>query len=532
MVPGVAHSRANEAPPQGGSQRSSSTTKPNIVFIISDQHRAGLTKRSGYSLDASPTLDGLAESGIGFDRAYTAGPLCMPSRITMLTGRWPEAHRVRTNFISETAFYEKHLYQVAKELGYKTGLVGKNHTFLIPEEDLDFYRPELWMPPKPPKEYVEYEHWLGVLFSNISLQPTPFPVEVQGPYRLVSSAMDFMDGVGSQPFILQVSFVEPHDPEEISAPYWNMFPPEDLPERCAGPEALAVLGFRAQWLYGVEQRGTPPSEANWHRYKSNYLGMLRMLDDPLARLLAHMRQEDLLKNTIIVYLADHGDYLMDYGLARKGVGLPECLVRVPMVWSGWGIQPKSAAGSAFVSTADLMPTICEAKGAPIPHGVQGRSLWPLLQGEEVPQGEFRSIYSGVGLGGLYYDRSDDVPYSITEYPATANRMPGYDEINKVTQSGNQKMLRMGDWKLIYDMMGYGQLYHLTSDPCELKNLFGDPSVAHQQAELMAELAMWTIRCQDSLPAYFEHEKYVTKWASVHNWYVPYRHGIAPKPFIP
>jgi arylsulfatase A-like enzyme len=111
-------------------------------------------------------------------------------------------------------------------------------------------------------------------------------------------------------------------------------------------------------------------------------------------------------------------------------------------------------------------------------------------------------------------------------------MPHYDEINKVTHSGTQKMVRWGDWKLIYDMMGYGQLYHLTSDPGELKNLFGDPSAAHQQAELMAELAMWTIRCQDSLPEYSQGEKYVTKWSRKHNWYAPYRQGIAPQAFIP
>lgn len=379
---------------------------------------------------------------------------------------------------------------------------------------------------------MDYENWLNRLAFNISLQPTPFPVEAQGPYRIVSSAMEFMDGAGSQPFILQVSFTEPHDPEEISPPYWNMYPPEDVPDRCAGPEVLKDLGDRARWLYAVEQQVTPPSEANWRRYVSNYLGMLRLLDDQLARLLGHMQQKDILRNTIVVYLADHGDYLMDYGLARKGVGLPESLVRIPMVWSGWGIRPKGSATSAFVSNADLLPTFCEALGAPIPHGVQGRSLWPLLLGEDYPQDEFRSIYSGVGLGGLCYERSDNIPYSITVDPATPNRIAHYDEVNKVTHSGTQKMVRMRDWKLIYDMMGYGQLYHLSSDPCELRNLFGDPSVAHQQAELMAELAMWTIRCQDSLPEYSQGVKYETKWPRKHNWYSSYRRGIAPKAFIP
>jgi arylsulfatase A-like enzyme len=315
-----------------------------------------------------------------------------------------------------------------------------------------------------------------------------------------------------------------------------MFPPETVPDRCAGPEALKGLGDRAQWLFGHQEQGFP-TEKNWRRYKSNYLGMLRLLDDQLARLVHFLNEKQLMENTIIIYMADHGDYLMDYGLGRKGVGLPECLTRIPMVWSGAGIKPSRAGASAFVSNVDFFPTICEALQVEIPHGVQGRSLWPILQGQDYPREEFRSIYATVGLGGLFYEASDHIPFALGEpgrpaieaaHPGTA----GYDELNKVTQSGLQKMVRMGDWKLIFDMMGYGQLYHLASDPCELKNLFGHPSAAKEQAELMAELLMWTIRAQDSLPTGTQSVKYQTKWPANHNWYAPYRHGIAPEPYIP
>ena len=93
------------------------TEKPNIIFIVSDQHRAGLTKREGYPLDTSPTLDKLGASGVDFARAYCTTPLCMPSRTSMLTGRWPDAHHVRLNNMPEVAFYKEHLYQVAKSQG-------------------------------------------------------------------------------------------------------------------------------------------------------------------------------------------------------------------------------------------------------------------------------------------------------------------------------------------------------------------------------------------------------------------------------
>jgi arylsulfatase A-like enzyme len=513
---------------------------PNIVFVVSDQHRAGLTKASGYPLDTSPALDRLSDRGIRFDRAYCTTPLCVPSRISMLTGRWPEAHHVRMNLDAEEAYFKKDLYQVAKSRGYRTGLAGKNHTYLKPE-DLDFWRGyghwEGFKPANAPKEYFEYDKWMVELKANAALTPNPFPLEMQYPYRIVSDAIDFMDQAADQSFILQVGFPEPHDPEQVPKPYWDMYPPDQVPPRCAGPEALKGLGFRANWLYGLSN-STYPSEQNWRRYKSNYLGMLRLLDDQLARMVDHMEKKDLLRKTIIVYLADHGDYLMDFGLPRKGVGLYECLTRIPMVWSGYGIKPSQVGSSAFVSMADVMPTLCEAMGAEIPEGVQGRSLWPLLQGEDYPREEFRSICSTVGVGGLYYDRSDSVPYSIAEPPESREkRTPspygtGWDELNKVTQSGLEKMVRMGDWKLVYGMMGYGQLYHLASDPCELNNLFGHPSAAKEQAQLLEELLMWTIRSQDSLPTGPQNIKYQTKWSKQHNWYAPYRHGTAPEPFIP
>jgi len=514
--------------------------KPNIIFIVSDQHRAGLTKRSGYPLDTSPTLDRLAETGVGFDRAYATTPLCVPSRISMLTGRWPEAHHVRMNLDAQDAFFETDLYQVAKAQGYKTGLAGKNHTYLK-KIDLDYWREYShwsgYIPPDAPKEYEEFQAWMGTLQANAAITPTPFPLEVQIPYRIVSDAIEFIDHAGDQPFILQVGFPEPHDPEQVPKPYWDMFPPQSVPDRCAGPEALDKLGFRAQWLYGLENNSFP-SEKYWRRYKSNYLGMLRLLDDQLTRLVKHLDSRNLRSKTVIVYLADHGDYVMDYGLARKGVGLFDCLTRIPMVWSGYGVQPSSVGQTAFVSMADVMPTLCEVMGAEIPHGVQGRSLWPLLTGQSYPTEEFRSIYSSVGLGGLYYVKDDDIPYSSADLfpgkPVGESSIygVGWDELNKVTQSGLEKMVRMGDWKLIYDMMGYGQLYNLKSDPCELDNRFNDPSAADAQKQLMEELMMWTIRSQDSLPTGPQNGHYQTKWSKEHNWYAPYRQTKPGEPFIP
>jgi arylsulfatase A-like enzyme len=500
--------------------KTDNVNRPNLLIIMADQHHAGLTKRSGFPLDTMPTLDAVAQAGAIFERAYACAPLCVPSRVSLLTGRWPHAHRVRQNSAAGHAVFQEDLFDIAKRLGYRTGLAGKNHSHLKPSK-LDFWRAYShlggWQAPHAAREVVEFDQWL--LRENFAIEPeaAPFPVEAQHPYRIVSDACDFIGAHPDKPFALWVSFPEPHNPYQVSEPYFSMFPPESVPARQVGPEVLPGKGFKWQWLRGLEEETDPGYDSRWRRTRSNYLGMLRLIDDQLKRLVGFLDSRHLRENTVIVYLSDHGDYFCNYGLIHKGVGMPEDLIRIPMVFSGAGVSP-GLSPDAFVSTADIMPTLCEALGVEIPHGVQGRSLWPMLQKRDYPQEEFRSVYSEVGFGGMYYEASDQVPYSIAEFHSSAPHSKlGFDELDKVTQSGNLKMVRMGNWKLLFDMLGNGELYDLASDPYELKNLFDDPTSAAERKKLMAELLTWTIRTEDDLPL----AAYQTKWPS-HNWYAPYR----------
>src|SRR3546814_16887848 len=128
-----------------------------------------------------------------------------------------------------------------------------------------------------------------------------------------------------------------------------------------------------------------------------------------------------MENTVIVYVADHGDYVMDYGLGRKGVGLPEALIRIPMIFAGAGVKANAFDG-VFTSNADLMPALCEAMGADIPLCVQGRSLWPILQGKPSPDDELRSLYAGLGVVGQYYAAKADIAFPPTGATAPTGRV--------------------------------------------------------------------------------------------------------------
>ena len=206
-------------------------------------------------------------------------------------------------------------------------------------------------------------------------------------------------------------------------------------------------------------------------------------------------ERGLRDNTHLIFLSDHGDFAGEYGLARKGPELPEVLARIPFSWAGPGIAPQAEPHNAFISIADIMPTICDLIEAPLPDGVQGRSLAPLLLGEDFPREEFASIYAEHGFGGLHYDADDDID------PMADGLRPGvaFDELNGWSQSGTMRMLRRDDWKLVFDMQGAGQLYDLARDPFETNNLYGADEAREVQSELLAELLAWTLRVQDPLP---------------------------------
>ena len=471
----------------------------NIVLICCDALRGGLGKAAGMPFDVNPCLDRLAAAGTSFRHAYCTMPLCVPSRISMLTGRWPDAHRVRMNLAAPDAVFTKDIYQVAREAGYKTGLAGKNHTYLKPS-DADFWREYGHegghRDADAPTEVSEFEEWLKKLDMNVSQKATPYPLEVQLSYRIVSDAIGFVRQANGTPFFLQISFPEPHGPIQVPKPYWDMFDPARMPFPKPSAEALAKLGYRMQWLSRLEEDGSGGNHGEWRRYLSNYFGAIRMVDDQIARFLGVLDEMGLKQRTLIVFVADHGDFMMQYGVGRKGVGLSEALTHIPMIWSGGGLPSSQTNTSDLVSMADLMPTLCDAMEQSIPEGVQGRSLWKTLHGDTTQHKQFESVYTSAGLGGLYYDDADDPPLSIGEAPKNHHL---WDTLNMVTQSGNQKMVRVGDWKLIYDMMGYGQLYHLLTDPYELNNRFGQASATAFQSKLMQELVRWTIYTENTIP---------------------------------
>lgn len=470
---------------------------PHIVLIMTDQQRADFFRSEGFALDTMPFVDGLSREGARFQRAYTPMPACAPARCSLFTGRFPKATRVRENGGIGNIFRTKDLVEVLRERGYSINLAGKNHSYLQ-AGDFDFYAAPYWherggRPERRTPEQVRFDEWLAALEHRVSLEPAPFPLECQLPYRVVSDAIECLEQRDDRPFFLWLSFPEPHNPYQVPEPYFSLFTEAEIPERIAGPEGAAIKGPQWRWLRRLIEEKVPGYDAHWRRYRANYCGMVRLIDDQIRRFVAALEARHLLKDTLLIFTSDHGDYAGDYGLQRKGVGLPECLVRVPLLFVGPGIVKNDAPRGDFVSLVDLMPTVCERVGVEISYGVQGRSLWPMLAGRNCPREEFRSIYAEAGFGGLPYGE-EERPELHFPYAG-----PGFDELNSVTQSGSLKMVRKGSWKLLFDSMGRGELYHLEQDPGELHDRFDDPACRDVRREMVEELLIWTIRTEDDLP---------------------------------
>lgn len=467
--------------------------QPNIVLIMTDQQRADFFASEGFALDTMPFVESLGQGGTRFLRAYTPNPTCAPARCAMLSGRFPHATRVRQNSGTGHMVRPQDLVETLRAQGYDIFLAGKNHSYLGPN---DFHGSSEYMHTgswgqRTPQE-TAFDNWLHGLDHGVSSVPAPFPLECQLPYRIVRDAMRMLEARDqSRPFFLWLSFPEPHNPFQVPEPYFSLFEDSEIPAPRTSLEDGAAKGAQWRWMQNLTEAKRPGYRDEWRRYRANYCGMLRLLDDQIRRFVTHF-EADTRDNTHFIFTSDHGDYAGDYGLQRKGVGLPECLVRVPLLWAGPGVQ-REVLREECVSLVDIMPTLCEISGAQIPYGVQGRSLWPLLSGAAETSDEFRSVYAEVGFGGLPYEEDERPPL---HFPYEG---PSFDELNSVTQSGNLKMVRWGQWKLLFDVTRRGELYDLENDPDERCNLFDDAAHRETQNRMLQELLWWTIRTEDDLP---------------------------------
>jgi arylsulfatase A-like enzyme len=465
----------------------------NVIVVMTDQQRADLCAREGFPVDTTPTVDFLAGRGCWFDRAYTTSPVCVPARVSLLTGRYPSAHGVRSNAdLAQRPRYERDLFDVLRGAGYRTALLGKNHSHVTPDRvDLMVEYGHLGRtPPAVEGESgAELDRWLRGLGPRTSLEPTPFPAVDQSPHRLVDHTVDWLTSEDT-PAFAWLSIPEPHVPYQVPEPYFSTYSPDVVPAPTTGPDDIQGRSFAWQYVAELARRSGEADPEVLRRARASYLGMMRLVDDALARLVDHLERADQLEQTLFVVCADHGDFAGDYGLMRKGPEIPEVLTRIPLVLSGWGVAASPGPSPAHVSLVDVLPTVCDLLGLKVPDGVQGRSLAHVVAGDRAAAEACDSVFAEQGTGGRTVS-AEELAAAEGGPLRRARESNGLDTVNVVTQRGTRRMVRQGRWKVVVHDTGQAQLYDLADDPFELRDLAVDDEHAATLATMLELLRSWT-----------------------------------------
>jgi len=475
---------------------------PNFLVICCDQMQSYSLACNGNPDVKTPNLDRLAREGCSFRRAYCNNSVCMPARSTMITGLYPRQHGCITN---GTKLPEEipTLPQVLSKHGYRTHSVGKLHFHPISSRD-SAESMEGWLDgtvTSLPENYYGFQSsdFIGGhvsfcfgdyvnelrknhpgVYEKYQRKNAPWrsegrhncwkmdvPPELHYNHWIADKTIRFMDSCRNDPFFIWCSFPDPHFPFAATKPYAEMYDPDAIRiaptafEPRQEPETLRRRRDFFSKNYAFDERALREMTAQTY-------GMITHIDDCVGRMLESMERNGLMENTVVVFIADHGEYLGCHGLIEKADWMYEELARIPMIWRVPDAVRPGQGTDCVVSQVDLVPTILDYAGldesefdmrknfsAP-PLGLPGRSLRPLLSGGLPP----------------------------VEKPAFLE----YDEDWHASGFYRVRTLIGPRYKLVvYTHTGGGQLFDLEADPHERKNLWSSAEHASVKASMMEAL---------------------------------------------
>ena len=481
----------------------------NLLFIMADQLRWDHLGCAGHPYLKTPNLDALAARGVRFDHAFVNSGVCGPSRMSYYTGRYPVSHGATWNRVP-LSVGEVTLGEMLHGAGHRLALAGKTH--VMPDrhglarlqleggselatllerggfEEIDRY--DGHHKPGPESGYGAYLHAMGYegddpwsehviagigadgqLKSGWQMRNVHLPARVQEPHSetayMTDQALAFVDRMGQQPWVLHLSYVKPHWPYMAPAPYHAMYSAEQcLPvQRCAAErenEHPVVAAYRQQ-----EESLSFQNDDCIRTVRPAYQGLISQLDHHLGRVFEHLERRGRANDTLVIFCADHGDYLGDHWLGEKEL-FHDTVQKVPFIVA----DPRAAANPTrgavekrFVEAVDVAPTVLATLGLPVPaHRIEGRSLLPLLHGEAVS--DWR-----------------DMAYSELDYSWRQARLT----LGKSVQRCRAYSLRSTRWRYVYWLDEPEQLFDLQADPEEFQDLGRETSSAAVRAQMRERL---------------------------------------------
>jgi len=496
------------------------STIKNIIWIMCDQLRRDYLSCYGHPNLKTPNIDRLAARGVRFDKAYVQSTICGSSRMSAYTGRYMRSHGSTFNNVP-LRIGELTLGDHLREIGVRSVLVGKTHMeadaegmerlgidpdsvigVLASECGFEPYERDDGLHPDGPYDPdPAYDRYLrdqgfnaknpweelansaqgpdGELQNGWLLvhadKPARIPEEHSETPYMTRRAMDFVreakaDG---RPWLMHLSYIKPHWPYIVPAPYHNMYGKDDVipAVRDAGerddphPLYKAFMEERFSTNFSrdeVRERVIPA-----------YMGLIKQVDDQIGTLMAFLDAEDLTDSTMIVLTSDHGDYLGDHWLGEKYL-FHEQSVGVPLIV----VDPdrkadatRGTASDALVEMIDLAPTFLEAMGGKAkPHVLEGESLLPLMHGAADKTGR-KAIISE-------YDFAFD-----------AARL----KLGSKVSDSRAVMVFDGRWKYVHVPGHRPMLFDLRNDPSEFHDIGGDPAFEAERNRLREIMLEWALK---------------------------------------
>ena len=483
----------------------------NILFIMCDQLRADYLSCAGHPRLKTPAIDSLATKGVLFPRAYVQSGVCGPSRMSYYTGRYMFSHGATWNRVP-LSLREKTIGDYLRPAGIRVALAGKTH--MLPDldglerygieggsamaalmragrfEELDRYDGH-----SPPGEESHYAAYLRQQGYNSDDPWSDYVISADGPDGPVSGwqmrnvhlparvaeehsetaymtreAMRFVEDMGDKPWFLHLSYVKPHWPYMVPAPYHKMYGPEDcLPLNRDERELVDQHPVLAAYRQHEESQSFSRPDAP-DIVRPAYMGLIKQLDDWLGRLFDHLKKLGRFDDTLILFTADHGDFLGDHWLGEKEMFYEEAQ-RVPFIVYDPDPAADATRGTVderFVEAVDVVPTCLAALEQPAnDHLVEGRSLLPLLRGGKVEPWR-DAVFS-------------ELDYSFREARRILKRGP---------RDCRAIMVRTDRWKYVWWQDFRPMLFDLVNDPKELRDLGADSAHAPIRREMEERMAAW------------------------------------------
>jgi len=377
----------------------------NTLLLMSDEHNRRMLGCAGHPLVRTPHLDALAARGVRLTDAYCNSPLCVPSRASFAAGRYVHDLATWDNASPYEGTPPSWGARLA-EAGHPVTTIGK----------LDFRGgeyPDGFADQRLAKQRGEKGDLLGLFRDPVVKRPASRQRALEagvGESALIrqdravtTAATEWLTGEAPQtdaPWTLYVSWTAPHFPLIVPQEYFDLYPLADidLPEQ--GDAYLAGLHPVVQqlrWHFDVDE---PIAEGQQRICRAAYYGLCTFLDEQVGRVLDALERSGQAENTRIIYVSDHGEMLGEHGLWWK-CAMYEGSVGVPLIAAGPDL-PRGRTLGTPASLVDLFPTILHGAGVPVPGGLPGRSLWPILGGPEDLDREIFCEYHGHGTPGAAY----------------------------------------------------------------------------------------------------------------------------------